>query len=91
MPDFAARVASVRITPSRADDVKTVVRVIIESHDISCDPLVGLIDKDVAVTLELLPLPLTPIEKAIEQASKEAVAVPAAGRRRNGTRSSEQA
>lgn len=94
MPEFAARVASVRVTPSRADDVSTVIRVVVEAHDITCDPLIQLIDKQVAVRLEVMPLPLTPIEEAIEAAYEEEdpepVAVPTAGRRRNGTRSSEQ-
>lgn len=95
MPEFAARVASVRITPSRADDVATVIRVIVEAHDITCDPLVELIDKQVAVRLDLLPLPLTPIETAIAEADDDrsegnSVLVPSAGRRRNGTRSSER-
>lgn len=61
----------------------------------ACDPLVELIDKQVAVRLDLLPLPLTPIETAIAEADDDrsegnSVLVPSAGRRRNGTRSSEQ-
>ena len=70
MPQFTARLAAVRATPSRADDVKTVTRIVLEAHDISVDPLVEFLGDDVRVTLATVPMPLTPIEQAIDEAEE---------------------
>lgn len=69
--------------------MNTVVRIVVEAHDVTCDPLITLIDKQVSVRLELLPLPLTPIEDAIEQSrnghSDVPTPIPSNVRRRRGT------
>lgn len=94
---FKARLAAVRGTPSRADDVKTVIRLNLEAHDISSDWLMSQLGNDVVVDVNLSPLEKLPLEVAIDEAASpngtvdERVEVPSAGRRRSGTRSSEQA
>jgi hypothetical protein len=97
MSEFRARLASVRATPSRADDVRTVTRVMLEAHDIPVDPLVGYLGEDVRVTITTIPPPLLPLDEALEELGEAEdhgtngtgeVAV-ARGRRRRGTRSSE--
>lgn len=100
MPQFTARLAAVRATPSRADDVKTVTRISLEAHDISVDALVEILGDDVRVNLVKAAMPLTPIEQAIDEAEDvetedqgtngHDVEV-SVGRRRRGTRSSEHA
>jgi hypothetical protein len=90
---FRARLASIRTTPSRSDDAKTVTRVLLEAHDTPLDPLGGYIDAEVYVTLQEADLPRTPLESAIERANganqgpvDEIASVPSAGRRRRGSR-----
>lgn len=97
---FRARLATVRGTPSRADDVRTVVRLNLEAHDISTDWLFEQLGEDLVVDLNLGPLVKLPLDEALEQSSpngtvdhsteQEQVVVPSNGRRRHGTRSSEQ-
>jgi hypothetical protein len=87
---FRARVASVRITPSRSEDADTVERVLLEAHDTEVDPLRELIDHEVYVTLAEAPLRRTPMEEAIDQVPANGrvdAAVPVStGRRRRGTK-----
>jgi hypothetical protein len=94
MTQFRARLASVRTTPSRSDDARTVTRVMFEAHDIEVDPLNELLDKDVFLTLHEAPVARTPLEAAIASASPNGVgesaegtaSIPSAGRRRRGTK-----
>jgi hypothetical protein len=86
------RLASVRATPSRADDVRTVVRVLLEFHDIPVDSLIELLDEQVGVVIARAAPAATPLEMAIATAAPEpngtstdSVTLPAAGRRRRGT------
>ncbi len=90
---FRARLAAVRGTPSRADDVRTVVRLNLECHDLPGDDWIFLatnIGEELAIHLEHAPPAPTPLEEAIDAATEQEVVVPSAGRRRNGTRSSER-
>jgi hypothetical protein len=102
MSEFRARLASVRATPSRADDVKTVTRVLLEAHDIEVDPLVEYLGDDVRVVITSSPLPRLPLEQAIDNADltidkadldhgTNGTAEVSAGRRRRGIRSAETA
>ncbi|HKE93910.1 MAG TPA: hypothetical protein VKB34_06370 [Povalibacter sp.] len=98
---FKARLAAVRGTPSRADDVRTVVRLNLEAHDISSDWLFSQLGEDLVVNLAESSMSMGPLFEA-EDAGEEVedrtnghveeadAGVPAAGRRRRGTRSSEQ-
>lgn len=90
-----ARLASVRATPSRADDVRTVVRVMLELHDVPVDPLVELLDEQVIFSVARAAPTPTPLEEAIAEAPEpqhangtydEPVVIPSAGRRRRGSR-----
>ncbi|HXJ31404.1 MAG TPA: hypothetical protein VNG35_12235 [Gemmatimonadales bacterium] len=88
---MCGRLASVRATPSRADDVRTVVRVLLEFHDIPVDSLIELLDEQVGVVIARAAPAATPLEMAIARApetngtSTDSVTLPAAGRRRRGT------
>jgi len=95
---FAARLASIRSTPSRSDDVSTVTRILFEAHDISVDALVRELGEDLVVDWARRGPTPTPLEEAIEASSTngrvaaeqevqvEPVGVAAAGGRRRGTR-----
>jgi|SRR5215469_17442884 len=64
---FKARLAAVRGTPSRADDVRTVVRLNLEARDIPGDWLFSQLGEDLVVNLaEVTPSmgPLFEAEKA---------------------------
>ena len=85
---FRARVASVRINPSRSEDATTVTRILLEAHDIEVDQLRLLLDRDVFVVLTQAETRQTPIEAAIAASTpngQEPTPMPTAGRRR-GTR-----
>ena len=96
---FKARLAAVRGTPSRADDVRTVVRLNLEAHDIPSDWLFSQLGEDLVVNLAEGTVSMGPLfeaegEEEVEDASnghvdEEEVVVPSNGRRRHGTRSSE--
>jgi hypothetical protein len=85
------RLASVRATPSRAEDARTVVRVMLEFHDIPVDPLIELLDEQVGVAIARAAPAATPLEMAIATAPEtngtldDPITLPAAGRRRRGT------
>lgn len=84
---FRARLASVRTTPSRSEDAQTVTRITFEAHDILVDELNAMLDRDVHISVVIAPPPRTPLEDAIDESRNgTAAAVPAAGRRRRGTR-----
>jgi hypothetical protein len=88
---FQARLAQVNGTVSRKADAPKVVQVKLEPLMVTeLDWLFEHLGRHVVVELRLALLPLLPMEEAIEEAYQEPVAIPAAGRRRNGTRSSEQ-
>jgi len=66
MPQFSGRLAGIRITPSRSEDADTVVRLLVEAHDITVDDLAQLVGKDTLVVhMNLRPPPATPREQAI--------------------------
>lgn len=102
---FRARLAAVRGTPSRADDVRTVVRLNLEAHDIPSDWLFSQLGEDLTVDLSEAAVSMGPLFEAedvegrsngrvaepVEVDEEETVAIPSNGRRRHGTRSSEQA
>jgi hypothetical protein len=97
---FKARLAAVRGTPSRADDVRTVVRLNLEAHDIPSDWLFSQLGEDLVVSLAEAQASMGPLFEADEEevedrtnghVDEDEVAVPSAGRRRRGTRASEQA
>lgn len=76
---FSARLASVRATPSRANDVRTVCRIQFEAHDLGVvDELVELLADNLEISLRRLPPEPTPMELAINGE----VLPPSAGRRR---------
>jgi hypothetical protein len=100
---FKARLAAVRGTPSRADDVRTVIRLNLEAHDIPADWLFEQLGEDLVVNLAQSTPSMGPLFEADEEemedrsnghvedeAESERVVVPSNGRRRHGTRSSEQ-
>jgi len=69
MPQFSGRLAGIRITPSRSEDADTVVRLLVEAHDITIDELAQLVGKDTLVVhMNLRPAPATPLEQAIIEA-----------------------
>lgn len=88
---FRARLASIRITPSRSEDANDVSRFLLEAHDLEIDPIRRLIDQDVYVTLTAAPPLATPLEDAIASAlvvepnGAAPTPLPSAGRRRRGT------
>ena len=97
---FKARLAAVRGTPSRADDVRTVVRLNLEAHDIPSDWLFSQLGEDLVVNLVEATPSMGPLFESDEQEVEdrnnghaeveEDVAVPSTARRRHGTRSIEQ-
>jgi hypothetical protein len=104
---FKARLAAVRGTPSRADDVRTVVRLNLEAHDVSTDWLFSQLGEDLVVNLAEVTASMGPlfeaeeaetedrsnghVADAVDEDEEEPVTIPSNGRRRHGTRSSEQA
>lgn len=98
---FKARLAAVRGTPSRADDVRTVVRLNLEAHDIPSDWLFSQLGEDLTVTLSEVTVSMGPLFEGEDETetstngtaeyAEEEVAMPSNARRRHGTRSSEQA
>jgi hypothetical protein len=100
---FKARLAAVRGTPSRADDVRTVVRLNLEAHDVPTDWLFSQLGEDLVVNLSEATASMGPLFEAedtedrsnghladeVDADLEEPVAIPSNGRRRHGTRSSE--
>lgn len=88
---FRARLASIRITPSRSEDAADTSRFVFEAHDLAVDPMRAMLDRDVIVTLQQAPIPPTPLDEAIDAALEHGTNVtdqtpsPVAGRRRRGT------
>jgi hypothetical protein len=102
--DFSARLASIRSTPSRADDVDTVTRIVLEAHDLEgVEWLTNRLGQDLAISvgsptrlpldeaLEDLdgPVELKGFDSPDEPGHNGTVEV-SAGRRRRGTVSSEK-
>jgi len=104
---FRARLAAVRGTPSRADDVRTVVRLNLEAHDIPSDWLFSQLGEDLVVNLAEGTVSMGPlfeseqaeevgdrsnghVAESVDADEEEPVSIPSNGRRRHGTRSSEQ-
>jgi len=96
--EFYARIAAVRGTPSRADDVRTVVRINLEAHDLDPAWLFENLGDAVSIELRSIPPPKLPMDEALEQTyesyetnGQAEVGPVQQGRRRRGTRSSESA
>ena len=85
---FRARLAQVNGTSPRSEDSPNVIAVKLEPMELlEADWLFSKLGCYLLVELEEAPLPKLPMEDAIDQA----YAMPSNIRRRNGTRSSEQA
>lgn len=93
--EFSARLASIRSTPSRADDADTVTRIMLEAHDLEgVEWLTSRLGKDLEVSVGgAVRLPLDEALENLEPAEPgengTSVEV-SAGRRRRGTSSSER-
>jgi hypothetical protein len=90
---FRARLAQVNGTSPRSEDSPNVIAVKLEPTELlEADWLFGKLGCYLVVELFEAPPQRTPIEEAIAAAvDDDDLVVPSNGRRRNGTRSSEQA